>query len=282
VQDTWQPTGRFTVVLGAHGDTWDTDASQTPVTKSSSAFSPRAAVAYRVNDLVSVRGAVYHGFRAPTLNELYRNFSAGNTLTQANPALDPERMTGGDAGVLIGNARASARITGFWNRLDNAITAITLRVTPTQIVKQRANADRLKSTGVELEGNARLMDGLSINAALGVTSVHFAGNTTLRGNRVPQVPSYNVGAGLQYNRSGWTGSAQLRVTGAQFEDDLNLFTLRRATVVDLFGGRTLTRWINVFVAGENVFDSIYDVGRTPVLTTGLPRTVRAGVRIFLP
>jgi outer membrane receptor protein involved in Fe transport len=91
-----------------------------------------------------------------------------------------------------------------------------------------------------------------------------------------------VGAGLQYNRQGWTGSAQLRVTGPQFEDDLNVFTLRRATVVDLFGGRTLTRWINVFVAGENVFDSIYDVGRTPVLTTGLPRTVRAGIRIFLP
>jgi hypothetical protein len=33
-------------------------------------------------------------------------------------------------------------------------------------------------------------------------------------------------------------------------------------------------------AAENLFDSIYDVGRTPVLTTGLPRTVRAGVRMF--
>jgi len=281
-QDTWQATGRFTIVVGAHGDTWDTDASQTSFTKSSSAFSPRAAAAYRVNDLVSVRGAVYHGFRAPTLNELYRNFSAGNTQTRANPALDPERLTGGDAGVLIGNARASARVTGFWNRLDHAITAITLSSTPTQIIRQRANADRVQANGVELEGNVRLASGFAVNAAAGITRVHYTGNTTLHGNRVPQVPSYNVGTGLQYNREGWSGSAQLRVTGPQFEDDLNLFTLRRATVVDLFGSRTLTRWLNVFVAGENVFDSIYDVGRTPVLTTGLPRTVRAGVRIFLP
>jgi outer membrane receptor protein involved in Fe transport len=282
LQDTWQATGRFTIVVGAHGDTWDTDASQTSLTKSSSAFSPRAAVAYRVNDLVSVRGAVYHGFRAPTLNELYRNFSAGNTQTRANPALDPERMTGGDAGVLIGNARASARVTGFWNRLDHAITAITLSSTPTQIIRQRSNADRVQANGVELEGNVRLANGFTVNAATGITHVHYTGNTTLHGNRVPQVPSYNVAAGLQYNRAGWTGSAQLRVTGPQFEDDLNVFTLRRATVVDLFGSRTVTRWINVFVAGENVFDSIYDAGRTPVLTTGLPRTVRAGVRIFLP
>jgi outer membrane receptor protein involved in Fe transport len=229
-----------------------------------------------------VRGSVYHGFRAPTLNEFYRNFSAGNTQTRANEALDPERMTGGDLGVVVGDARASARVTGFWNRLDNAITAVTLSATPTQIIRQRANADRLKANGVELEGNVRLGGGFAVNAATGVTSVHYTGNTALNGKRVPQVPSYNAGAGVQYNALPWTASAQLRVTGPQFEDDLNVFTLRRATVVDVFGSRTIARWVSAFAAVENLFDSIYDVGRTPVLTTGLPRSARVGVRIFLP
>jgi outer membrane receptor protein involved in Fe transport len=213
---------------------------------------------------------------------MYRNFSAGSTLTRANEALDPERMTGGDLGVLVGNGRASARVTGFWNRLDDAITAITLSSTPTQIIRQRANADRLQSNGLELEGNLRLMDGISVDASTGITSTHYAGNTSLRGNRVPQVPSYNLAAGFRYGRQPWTATAQLRVTGPQFEDDLNVFTLRRATVVDVFAGRTIARSINAFVAVENLFDSIYDVGRTPVLTTGLPRSARAGVRIFLP
>ena len=282
VQDTWQATGRLTIVLGAHADTWDSTASQTDFKKSSQAFSPRAAAAYRVNDLVSVRAAVYHGFRAPTLNELYRNFSAGNTLTRANPALGPERMTGGDAGVLVGTARASARITGFWNSLDNAITAITLSSTPTQIVRLRANADRLRANGVEVEGHARIAEGVNVNAAVAVSSVHFAGDTALRGNRVPQVPSYNAATGVQYARAAWTGSAQLRVTGPQFEDDQNVFTLRRAIVVDVFGSRSVTHWLSAYVAVENLFDSIYDVGRTPVLTTGLPRSARVGVRAFLP
>jgi outer membrane receptor protein involved in Fe transport len=102
----------------------------------------------------------------------------------------------------------------------------------------------------------------------------------LRDNRVPQVASYNFATGVQFNQFGWTGSAQLRVTGPQFEDDLNVFTLRRADVVDVFGSRSVTRWASAFVAAENLFDEIYDVGRTPVLTTGLPRTVRAGVRLF--
>jgi len=61
-----------------------------------------------------------------------------------------------------------------------------------------------------------------------------------------------------------------RVTGPQFEDDQNVFTLRRATVIDVFGGRTLARRLTAFVAVENVFDAVYDVGRTPTLTRVAP------------
>jgi outer membrane receptor protein involved in Fe transport len=53
-------------------------------------------------------------------------------------------------------------------------------------------------------------------------------------------------------------------------------------VLDVFGGRTLARGVTAFVAVENLFDATYDVGRTPVLTTGLPRTGRVGVLIALP
>jgi hypothetical protein len=42
------------------------------------------------------------------------------------------------------------------------------------------------------------------------------------------------------------------------------------------------RQLQVFVAVENLFDNEYDVGRTPFLTTGLPRAVRAGVQLALP
>src|SRR5262249_27521845 len=159
---------------------------------------------------------VYHGFRAPTLNEFYRNFSAGNTLTRANPDLEPERNTGGDVGLLVGNSRASVRATAFWNRLNDAITAITVSSSPTQIVKLRANADRVHANGFEFEGNLRVATGLSVNAALGTASVHYRGDSALRGNRVPQVASYNFATGLQYADSGWNASAQLRVTGPQF------------------------------------------------------------------
>ena len=92
----------------------------------------------------------------------------------------------------------------------------------------------------------------------------------------------NLGLNIRYSHNAWTASGQLRVTGAQFEDDLNAFTLRRATVVDMFGSRSLGGKVSAFLAVENAFNSTYDVGRTPILTTGVPRAARAGVQISLP
>ena len=54
----------------------------------------------------------------------------------------------------------------------------------------------------------------------------------------------------------------MRGSGPQFEDDLNVYTLRRATVVDMLGSRQFTRKLKVFATIENVLDNDYDVGRT--------------------
>jgi len=283
VQDSWRPSDRLTIALGVHGDVWHSESAQTGFAKSSGSFNPRASASYRIGESgVIIRGAAYHGFRAPTLNELYRNFSAGNTQTRPNEALEPERLTGGDVGVMMTHGRLSARLTGFWNVLDEAITSITLSSTPQLIIKQRANADTVHASGLEVEASMRFSAALAATFASGFLSSTFQGDTSLNGNKVPQVPEYNVGLGVRYTPRAWSTSAQLRITGPQFEDDQNVYTLRRAAVLDVFGGRTLARGVTAFVAVENLLDATYDVGRTPVLTTGVPRTARVGVLIALP
>ncbi len=281
-QDTVAVNERVTVVASAHGDTWHTKSQSTSYDKTLGSLNPRGAVSYRVTSGLSLRGSAYGGFRAPTLNELYRDFRAGNTQTNHNEALRPERLKGADGGVFITHRDVSARVTAFWNDLEDVITNITLSSTPTLITKQRANADRLRSTGIEVEGDVRLPASLSVHLATGIVNARFKGETSLRNNRVPQVPKYNLGAGLRYESKPWSASGQLRVTGPQFEDDLNVYTLRRATVLDLFAGRTLARRATVFLAVENAFDEEYDVGRTPILTVGLPRAARVGLQLSVP
>src|SRR5258706_10686849 len=108
------------------------------------------------NTGLSLRGSAYKGFRAPTLNELYRGFRAGNTDTRPNEALQPERLAGGEGGVLFARGRASTRATAFWNVLDDTITNITLSITPQLITKQRANADKARAAGGKFESDPRV------------------------------------------------------------------------------------------------------------------------------
>jgi outer membrane cobalamin receptor len=281
-QATFNVSDRLTVVAGGQGSGWHTESTNTGFSKTLGSFNPRGSFAYRLREGVAARASAYRGFRAPTLNELYRGFRVGSTQTNPNEALLPERLTGGEGGVQISRGAASVRLTAFWNLLDDAITNVTLSTTPTLITKQRANADKIRAAGFEFEGDLRLQRAVTLTLATGITSSVFKGDTSLRDNDVPQIPKYNVGVGARVVDRGWTGSTQLRITGAQFEDDLNVFVLRRATVFDVYLGRSLNRHVQVFAAVENLFDSEYDVGRTPILTTGLPRAGRVGVQIALP
>ena len=281
-QLTVEASSRLTMVFGGHAGYWRTTSGVTGYNKTLGSFNPRGSFTYRFNETIAVRGSAYKGFRAPTLNEFYRGFRVGNTQTNPNEALLPERLKGADGGVLVSRGGISARATAFWSVLDDAITNITLSTTPLLITKQRANADQVRASGVELEGDVRLPSSFTLTGAVGILRSKFAGSGSLSGKLVPQVPRYNIAAGARYAASGWNGSAQVRVTGRQFEDDQNAFILRRATVVDVYAGRDIVRQVQLFVAVENLFDNDYDVGRTPILTTGLPRAIRAGVQVALP
>lgn len=280
---TFVLSDRLTVMAGARSDSWHSESSDTSLAETVGSFSPRVSFLYRFGTTgVAVRGSAYRGFRAPTLNELYRGFRVGNNVTNPNEALKPEKLTAGEGGLLFNHGRMSARATGFWNVLDDTITQVTISTSPSLNVRQRQNADKLRSIGVEFEGNLRLPHSVFVVVTSAIINSRFKGDTPLRNYRVPQVASYNVGLNVRYDDSVWIVSGLLRVTGPQFEDDVNTLMLHRATVFDMQASRRIARRLNAFIAIENVFDSDYDVGRTPTRTVGLTRAVRGGVQVALP
>ena len=282
-QATFDLDERLTIVLGAHGDGWHSEAEDGGGARTLGSFNPRVSAAYGLGDTgASLRGSVYQGFRPPTLNELYRGFRVGNVVTTPNSELEPERLTGVEGGIVFSRGLVSLRAVAFWNELDDAITNVTRSATPALITRQRDNAGAVRAAGTEFEVDARVAPALTLSTSAGFTSSRFKGDSELRDNRVPQIADYTLAVTARYQLEGWTASGQVRVTGPQYDDDQNEFLLRRATVFDLFVGRQVRRTTMIFVAVENLFDSEYDVGRNPTLTVGLPRAVRVGVQLNVP
>jgi outer membrane receptor protein involved in Fe transport len=276
-----------TVMISVRGDLWQSTPLEPALSKKDIAFlSPSASVSWRASESVTLRTAAYQAYRTPTLNELHRGFRVGDTVTDGNPLLDSERLLGVEGGALFARGRLSARVTGFWNNVENLVANITVSSTPQLITRQKQNADTARAAGLEAESDLRLSPRLTINLLTAVTASHFVDTPKqpdIQGHRVPQVPLYQLGGGVTYTAPGaFTLSAQVRALGAQFEDDRNELELGSYAVVDAYASRMLRHGTQVFVAMENVLNAEYDVGKTPLRTIGWPRAIRGGVRLFLP
>jgi outer membrane receptor protein involved in Fe transport len=279
------PTDTLTIVGSVRGDRWALDPNTSAPSRDATQLSPKAGVSWRASSTVVVHALATHAFRAPTLNELFRNFRVGNTVTNANADLRPETLTGveGGAAVTFGSS-AELRITGFWNHLDDAVTNLTISSTPVLITRMRANAGTIRAAGADIQTEWQVARAIRASVGLEfVDSVYAASQEPgLTGNRVPQVPRVQGSAGVRIDApASIVATAQVRVISSQYDDDRNQFLLGSATIVDLLATRPMGHGVQLFGAIENLFNDEYDVALTPTRNIGLPRTARIGVRAYL-
>jgi outer membrane receptor protein involved in Fe transport len=274
--DTWaQSDGRSEIAVSDEGS-----SEALYPARSEAAVSPRLGVLFRVSSAVSLTGSAYGAFRGPTLNELYRGFRVGDTLTRANPALTAERLWGGEGGVLLSSGPLSLRVTAFNAEVRDAVANVTLDSTPSLISRQRQNLGRVRSRGLEIEGEARFGPHALVSAGYTLIDsrvTRFSPDPSLEGRALPHIPRHQAVLQARYESS-WSLGLQTRWIGPAYEDDLNSLTLDSALLVDLFVSRQITGGLDAYAAAENLLDAEVVVGRTPVETLGAPRTVRAGLR----
>jgi outer membrane receptor protein involved in Fe transport len=297
IQDLFSISPRWSLSVNARYDNWrDSSASSvsrnlttgavTPrffPARSQDAFSPRLSLIFRPTERFSLRASAYRAFRAPTLNELYRGFRVGDTLTNANANLVAERLTGGETGMTwTPNNRLNARVTGYWTEIINPISNFTLSVTPTLITRERRNLGRTRSRGVEAESDFNVSTYWRISAGYlfaDATVRRAPQDATLEGLWIPQVPRHQFTLQTVYSNPRYiTAAMQFRASGKQFDDDRNLLPLGGFAVFDVTVSRPLARYVEAFVAVQNLFDKRYAVGRTPIETLGMPGMVRGGLR----
>ncbi len=253
----------------------------------------RAGAILKPASTLSLRAAAYTGFRLPTPNELYRPFRVGADAVAANPALDLERARGVEAGLdwqPLPTARFS--LTGFLNRLDGAISNVTLArgpgvfpqvgfVSAAGSFRQRANLDTVETKGIEAD--ASLTVGpltASASAAYADARVQASGTAaSLNGLRPAQSPTTSVSGTLAYNAGRLGLNATVRHTASAFEDDQNLRRLPPATTLDATARFAITPSIALTLRGENLTNTevISGISNNGILDLAQPRTLWVGL-----
>jgi outer membrane receptor protein involved in Fe transport len=244
--------------------------------KDDTVFSPRAAAMYHVTDRVNIWGDFGTGFRAPTLNELYRQFRVGTVLTLANSELGPERLKGGEIGINIAPRRdVTWRTTFYDNRVENPVGNITIAVTPAQTTQQRQNLGRTRIWGIQTDLEYRIGPSFRLGGGYLYNQAkveEFAANPALVGNFLPQVPEHRGSMQLSWADARYlTAAFSLQFIGRQFDDDQNVRVvpgesepgLPGFVLADFMVSRTLHRNLDLFFGVQNLFDEEYFVGTLP-------------------
>ncbi len=234
---------------------------------------PRIALLAHPTPQASLRASAYRGFRAPSLNELYRPFRVGNVRTAANDELGEETLYGAEIGIdLYPTRRILLRGNVFWNTMRNVVGNVTLEVNDEGVFRERRNIGEVDVRGAEAELWLRLDDQLHVFASylLSDSSVPETGLW------LPQVPLHQGAAGIS-----WSGPvearADVRFMSSQFEDDRNELPMDGFVALGVRVALPVGDFLSVYAAGENLLDAEIVSARTPIETLGTPRTVHVGL-----
>jgi outer membrane receptor protein involved in Fe transport len=308
VQDLFTPLAGLTVTLGARVDSWrnydghNLEAAHpggAPTVnnrpnlpeRSDTVASPRAAAIYRFSDRASLWGDVGWGFRAPTLNELYRQFRVGTVLTLANAELGPERLVGGNLGIrLTPRPDLVWRTTAFTNRIEDPVSNVTIAAAGASVTQQRQNLGRTRVRGVQTDLEYRWRTSWRFSGAYVYNDARvreFDANPSLVGKYLAQVPRHRGSVQVAYmNPRFVTVVAGIEAVGRQFDDDQNSRVvpgyqepgLPPFGLVGVTVSRSIGRNVEAFVGVQNLFDQTYYVGTLPT-TVGSPRFASGGIRV---
>jgi outer membrane receptor protein involved in Fe transport len=282
--------------LSTGATTLDTTYANT----SDSRTSYSLGVRHQAASAVALRASLYSSFRSPTLNELFKPFrEAGNIITEANPDLKPESLTGIDVGAdLILGPSVVARVTGFWSVVRDPALEVTLalagntgRVIPPcgfvpagGTCRRRENIEEFRTAGIETEIEARPHRYWILGGSYAFNPTEITKAPTqqqLVGKRARGTAEHQGTMLVGFdNPDLFALNTTTRFVGSRFEDDVNVLQVPSFTVIDARLSRRLTSNANVFVTVENIFDREYHVTRAAngLVRIGGPRFIEGGLQ----
>jgi len=254
LQDQIAANEALTVYVGGRYDAWRSHGNSrdfvTPANnvtnpeRTASSFNPKLAAVYKLNDIVSLKGSLGTGFRAPNNYEMYANptFSGAaapnGKLILANPNLKPETAQSWDIGTELGfdngaNFKVAYYETKMKDMIYQKVTAVPQYTLPSttsliNFIGQQDNVASAKIRGVELGGELPLSHWLSVNASYTYTGALITGdngtNSGMVGKRISNVPKNMASLGFEAKYGDLSAMTSTRYTGEVWGSGDNLNT----------------------------------------------------------
>lgn len=291
IEDDWT-IGKLILTAGVRGDRWTitegffrernaagvlAPTSQNFADRDGFEATGRAGALFHASPVIDLRVAGYTGFRLPTLNELYRPFVVFPITTQANAALNPEKLRGFEGGFDLTPAKGvKLGVTAFYNRLENAIANVTINAT----TRRRQNVDAVVAKGVEV--TASVVQGpVFLNASYAFSDSHVRTTGAMNGMAPAQSPRNAASATLGViPAANWSVSGTVRYVGKQYEDDLQTDILADALTVDAVVRVPITKRVSVVGRAENIFnETVVTRNQAGSIDLGTPQIFWIGIRL---
>lgn len=181
------------------------------------------------------------GFRNPTLRELYM-------FRPANPDLKPESLWNYEMSWsqrLLQN-RLSYSVNMFYIHGDNMIQTV-----PVDGRSLNINTGKVENWGVELSTSYRLSKAFNLSA--NYSWLHME-------NPVVAAPEHKLYAGVDFTKGRWGVSTGIQlINGLYTSVSSDVCTQENFVLWNLRGSFRATKWIDLFVKGENLLAQHYEI-----------------------
>lgn len=191
--------------------------------------SPKASLAWTVNERLLLRGSFGRGVRFPNVEELYNGTVTATSVTLSDPNLEAERSNAYELSAETTWTRQTLRASLFHDDIHDAILRQSNN-TVTPSITNVSNQDLVRTTGLEAAWSARDLGvaGLSVEANGALTRSRVAKNAkdpATEGKYWLRVPKARANVILAYRPTAkWMGSLGWRFSTSAFNDVYNLDT----------------------------------------------------------